>query len=519
MTRTSAFFILALSQIVLLNAAAVTDYTNYNAGSEVRIRLQSGANATASIRYAGEQSPVAAGIAVRGSDYAPLWNIPWNARTGRYEVDLTPAGGAPVHNATSFAVHRQLAKVISVELDKTFYTPGDSVNPRIVVRNVSNRPLNNLQVEFEPYNYPWVAPPPDEPPLWKHIVASSLSLAPGAEKTFNVQKATVIEAEKQPLIDYYSVVIRDSRDPDRIYDLAFAPPAFTAPPNTEYPKQYPFLYLYWHEADVPRSEAYRHFYPPVFVSSAIAFDTRHTMFRMGEAPSVRFWIHPDGSEYRKSISLRVFNQAGQQIETESPQRPLVGLHAVTLRPVPPGVYLVEVSVHAPSGAAIARSQLEFAVNPLPKSILVFCAHEDDDTAHPGIIRAAVENHIPIHFVYFTSGDAGGCDRFYSHSCDAARAMDFGEVRMDEARASLEHLGVPRENLFFLGLPDGGLEQIWDHHIKHQRPVSLGSSRQRSRAVSRGRNSESALRARIGRRGSPPVYRAFQAGHDHYRPSG
>jgi LmbE family N-acetylglucosaminyl deacetylase len=39
-------------------------------------------------------------------------------------------------------------------------------------------------------------------------------------------------------------------------------------------------------------------------------------------------------------------------------------------------------------------------------------------------------------------------------------MNFGEVRIDEARASLGHLGVPRENIFFLGLPDGGLGQLW-----------------------------------------------------------
>src|SRR2546422_1673947 len=38
--------------------------------------------------------------------------------------------------------------------------------------------------------------------------------------------------------------------------------------------------------------------------------------------------------------------------------------------------------------------------------LIFCAHPDDEGAHHGVIRAAVENHIPIHFVYFTSGDAG-----------------------------------------------------------------------------------------------------------------
>jgi hypothetical protein len=77
------------------------------------------------------------------------------------------------------------------------------------------------------------------------------------------------------------------------------------------------------------------------------------------------------------------------------------------------------------------------VNTLPKSILIFCAHEDDDTAHPDIIRAAVENDIPLHVVYFTSGDVGGCDRYYMHSCDPERAMDFEEVRMNEVPASLK----------------------------------------------------------------------------------
>ena len=143
--------------------------------------------------------------------------------------------------------------------------------------------------------------------------------------------------------------------------------------------------------------------------------------------------------------------------------PIDGSHTVTLQRKPPGRYLLQVLLQDLHGAAFKRNQLELAVNPLPKSILVFCAHQDDDTAHPGIIRAAVENNIPIRFVYLTGGDAGGCARFYMHSCDAARAMDFGEVRMEEAKASLNHLGVSRENFFFLGLPGGGLEQIWRNY--------------------------------------------------------
>ena len=133
------------------------------------------------------------------------------------------------------------------------------------------------------------------------------------------------------------------------------------------------------------------------------------------------------------------------------------------------MYTLHISIEAANRAVLAQNQLEFAVNKLPESMLIFMAHQDDDTAHPALIRAAIENKIPIHFVYLTSGDSGGCDRFYMHSCDAARAMDFGEVREAEARASLGHLGVKPEDISFLGLPDGGLEQIWYRHKTADNP--------------------------------------------------
>ncbi len=194
---------------------AITDYTNYNTGDVVEVRLHPAAQATISVRYAGEKKPLAANIPVSGSDYTKVWKIPGGARTGRYEVDVTTNSGKTSPGATSFAVHRQLAKVMSIDLGKTFYTSGDSVNPTITIRNVSDEPLDNLQVEFEPYTYPWIAPDPDEAPMWKHVLDSSLSLAPGAQKEFRVQKAAVVQAEKEPVAIYYSVVVRDSRNPDQ----------------------------------------------------------------------------------------------------------------------------------------------------------------------------------------------------------------------------------------------------------------------------------------------------------------
>ena len=41
--------------------------------------------------------------------------------------------------------------------------------------------------------------------------------------------------------------------------------------------------------------------------------------------------------------------------------------------------------------------------------------------------------------------------------------------MDEVRASLGHLGVPPEDILFVGLPDGASGQIWYDHVKPDDP--------------------------------------------------
>jgi hypothetical protein len=124
-----------------------------------------------------------------------------------------------------------------VELDRPFYTSGDPVTPRIVVRNFSNRQLDHLEVDFGAYTFPWIDPE-GEPP-WKMVVASSLSLPPGAEREFRAEKAAVVQAGQNPFDIYFSVIIRDNRDQSEIYDLAQVLPAFTAPPNREFPKDTP----------------------------------------------------------------------------------------------------------------------------------------------------------------------------------------------------------------------------------------------------------------------------------------
>ena len=412
----------------------------------------------AAIRYAGEERPAVKNIElhVKAGEFAPLWKIPYDARTGRYEVDVDG-----VRNAASFAVHRKLARVTHVELERTFYTNGDPIHCRVSIQNVSNRTLKDLRVEFAPFHYPWIAPAPDEPKIHPAVVSESLLLEPGESKQLPASQVATARGGDKPAVTGYVVSIWD-KDRKYLYDLAFTQPIFLRPPNTEFPKTYPFLYLYPTLADVKeRATAYRHFYPARYVSDVLRFDTSHTMFPSGSEPEFRFTIDL-AAPPNATLRTRVLDGSAHILREAKPAFTR-GLTQTRTGTLPDGLYVYEVAVLSSAGDVIASSRIEFALNKLPKSLLIFGAHQDDDTAHPALIRAAVENNIPIHFVYLTNGDAGGCDRFYMSTCDASRAMDFGETRMAETLASLTHLGVAPQNVLFLGLPDGGLEEIWLNH--------------------------------------------------------
>ena len=162
--------------------------------------------------------------------------------------------------------------------ERTFYTNGDPINCRVTVRNLTNKPLSGLRVEFTPFYYPWIAQAPDEKPIKAATISQGLSLAPGESKAAGGQGCCNSARRGKPAVTGYSVVIWDDAR-KQIYDLAFTEPIFLRPPNTEYPKRYPFLYLYPSLDDVAkRAMAYRQFYPPPYVSQFIQFDTSHTIF-------------------------------------------------------------------------------------------------------------------------------------------------------------------------------------------------------------------------------------------------
>jgi len=489
---------------VLLGAAeapfrAVTDNLSYNAGEIVRLRVipshaaagRSNMSFLATLRYAGEGKPILDRVPLMAPDitsadnaYRTLWKVPSNAKTGRYEIDLTlieslsrkQVGFLP--SAASFAVHRKLVRIERIELGKTFYTPGDPVSCRAVLKNLTDRPLTGLRVEFSERYWPWIAPTPERVGMDVFPLVKELTLKPKAELEVRSERAASAKNVAEGTVQQYAVVVWD-RARKMVHDIAFSPLTIIQPAGGSEDRPYPLQYVFPKLSGVD-TRSYRQFARSADASGAIRFDSSHTMFAPGDLATVKFSVTNDTDHPWENVTVRASLGAlggaefaretiAENVDLGTHSKPLEKEAKFRLPAEGAGSYRVVAEVISSQAEVLAANQIELAANPMPKSILVFCAHEDDEMLHAGMIRAAVENHIPIHLVYFTSGDAGSCDRYYQHSCSPAEALHFGTLRMAEARAALGHLGVPRENIHFLGLPDGGSGEIWRRHIAPSHP--------------------------------------------------
>ncbi|HEY6293320.1 MAG TPA: PIG-L family deacetylase [Terriglobia bacterium] len=479
------------------NFQAVTDQITYDAGSEVKVRISGSPQAEKTpvklvgiVRYenAGEPGqgdmPAEAARTVLFTasepprDSVTLWKIPASAPTGRYDVDLAavdPASGSVLHgeiDVASFSVHRKLVRIDRIRLDKTFYTSGDAVQASVDLVNLTGKPLRGLRVEFSDRYWPWIAGPADQAKASIVPLAASLDL-PGqaAARTVRGDQVAIAPQVPKPTLHQYGVVVWD-HDRKQALDIAFSRLVFINPPGTDAPRPYPGQYTYPDLASV-NVKSYRHFYAAGQDSAAIVFDHEHTLFTPGATATLSFRLTDSSPDPWRGVTVqaRLATADGRELTNQTlPQHldlspggaPAVKAASFQL-PQDPGLYRAEVRLIGEVNQLLAANSLEVAVNSLPHSLMIFCAHEDDEGSWDGMIRAAVENHVPIHFLYFTSGDAGSCDRYYEQSCGPAEALNFGEVRMQETRAVLGHLGVPAADILFLGLPDGGSGEIWYHH--------------------------------------------------------
>jgi LmbE family N-acetylglucosaminyl deacetylase len=476
---------------------AITDRITYNAGDPIRLKIISPSQQAGqpqvrylfAVRYAGETKPVADTLALgseeeSSSGYRLLWKVPVDARAGRYEIDMRERDSANQNDLQnfphicSFVVHRQVVQIISAEVTEPYYTSGDTIGCSVKIENLSGRSLSGLGLEFSERYWPWIAQQRNKVGTNIEKLQKDITLKPHQQITINAARCALAKKVDRPGISQFAAVVWD-HERKNVEAIAITPLVFINPPGVVAPRPYPPQFIYPNLEAVNTSN-YRHFRPEPFGADAIQFDTQHTQFPAGAEATVKFsltdptddgWrqvrvrtrlLGPDGKEQANEVvAERVdLNPHGAKLTQEAKFRLPVAVS---------GIFRAEVEILDASNRVLAFNDLELGVNPLPKSVLVFGAHEDDDGTQMGFIRSLVENQIPFRVVYYTSGDTGSCDVYFQHFCGPADALNFGAIRMQEARAAMGHLGVPPENILFLGLPDGGTGKIWYNHLRSDDP--------------------------------------------------
>src|SRR6266568_2713048 len=441
-----------------------------------------------------------------GTRYEAAWPIPADAPTGLYSVTVHVEEKSSGQTLASkklrpFGVYRKLARIVSVKLDRTFYDVGELIECEVAVENLTDHDLSGLRVEFSNANYPWIstfapgatsaeeANPElalrvlrDNMTVPAHGVVTIPMMAAGTAAFLQGQQVAVLGAggparhfkTPPPEVDHYTVALWDSGR-SLLYDMQFSPFAVVRGSSFDPRKPYSYNFTHPYNSDIDYTK-YREFYPPGEISSVVAIAQERTLYRPGDHVELTVTLR----NYKKDKTLPgsphadIADSSGKIIHSENWAD--VFFSETTTYPVwtvpkdaQPGIYKVTLSFLGAHGTPVASSSLEIAVNDLPSSVLVFCPHEDDEHAYAGLTRAAVEAGIPIHVVFFTGGDVGACERYYSKPCGPDEAREFGMVRMEESAEALEHIGLTRDKLIFLGLPDGGSQDIWFKHLKTSDP--------------------------------------------------
>ena len=358
---------------------------------------------------------MAQGLALVGADghasvYHLLWKVPPDARAGRYEIDLRDTAAGSLHDPRaiphicSFVVHRQLIRVSSLEIGGKYYTSGDAIACSVQLANLSNRPFAGLRVEFSERYWPWIAQQTERVGSGIVTLTGNLDLKPHLGEYASSSKCAVASGTTQPTIKQYSAVVWD-HERKNVYAVAISPLVFINPPGITSPHPYSLPYVY-PDLTAVNTTSYRHFRARPFGAAAIQFDTHHTQFSSGSAAGVKFTlVNPTPTAWRQvKVLTRLVGPDGREV-TGQPSIPPVNLdpHApalkqeVEFRASGPGrgIFRVEVEIAGPDGRILAWNELELGVNPLPRSVLMFCAHEDDDGTQMGFIRSLVENQVPL----------------------------------------------------------------------------------------------------------------------------
>jgi len=467
----------------------------------------------AEIQYAGTSSTTSvqmdqvAGPRQGEAQYEIGWPIPAEAPTGLYTVTVRVEDRTTHHTVASkalrgFAVYKKLVQISQLKLDKTFYNLGEPIQCQVALENLTDTELKDLRVEFSNANYPWIALHPGEasanPELALKLLTEHLNLAARGTATIPMMNAGIAtplqgmqkevmgvggperhEKTPPPEVDTYTVAVWNA-DHTILYDMQFTPPAIVRPSESSHPIPYSRDFTHAYNSDIDYVK-YRKFYAPGQISPAITVDHSRTLYRAGDRARIVGTLRNPGNDIWRDAELRatILDAAGNALQKATL---LSGINlgagetqavAADAWVIPaqqaPGTYRIGLELMGADGKWLAETGTEIAVNTLAASVLVVCPHEDDEHFYAGLIRAALEAGVPVRVVIITGGDVGECERYYKKPCGPNEAREFGMVRMEESREALEHIGLTRDKVDILGLPDGGSGAIWSKHIKPSNP--------------------------------------------------
>lgn len=440
------------------------------------------------------------------------WLIPSEAPTGVYSVTLRVEDRSQ-HRLFSrqrirgFAAYRKIIRIARATLDRTFYAVGQPILCEVILQNLSAQDAKGLRVEFSNANYPWISlvdkdeatgSSTQNPDLAIKVLRDQVNIPSLNEVTIPMslagqaaflrgRQAAVLgsggparnEAERPPEVNSYTVAVWNA-DRTELYDMQFTTPVVVRAAGRERPWPYGsnFTHSYNTEIDFQK---YREFYRPGQISPVITIDPSQTMYRPGDTIRINASVQntSDTNWSGAGLKVGVADSTGKVVHSV-PVESWLSIKAGEVVNVnsevwaipadsPPGMYQLKLWLATPDGRLLATAAAEIAINRMPAALMVFNAHPDDEVAYGGLIRAAVEAGVPVRVVFFTSGDVGFCERYYAKACGPNEAREFGLLRMEESADALAHLGVPRDNLIFLGLPDGGSGTIWFQHDSSAKP--------------------------------------------------
>jgi LmbE family N-acetylglucosaminyl deacetylase len=99
-----------------------------------------------------------------------------------------------------------------------------------------------------------------------------------------------------------------------------------------------------------------------------------------------------------------------------------------------------------------------------QKVLILAPHPDDEIiSSAGLIFDLLAQDAEVYVVFITNGEGFG-DYIQAQEQDKNRSENnrilLGYERQRESVQALTYLGLPKENIFFLAYPDGGIHKLW-----------------------------------------------------------